>query len=364
MNPESNTQPLLRVENLTTRFYTDDVISAVDGIEYELSVGDALGIIGESGSGKSVSVRSLVSLIESPGCVDAGEVYWKGNDLLTMSSSELQDIRGAEIAMIFQNAQAAFDPTYTVGDQIIEAIRSHRSVSTNNARGKAIELLEEVGIPSPDERLNQYPHEYSGGMAQRAMIAMSLAADPDLLIADEPTTGLDVSVQAQIIDLFRRLRRTRDMSLILISHDLGVVSQVCERILVMYGGRIVERGTREQLLSSPYHPYTQLFLDSIPDIDHQSDINSIQGSPPRLSDPPSGCRFHPRCPAAEAGLCDTTVPPEILFDGDHRATCHAYTDTYDEHTDQLPRQVAENTVTVQKSDSTQIELNHHETDEQ
>jgi oligopeptide/dipeptide ABC transporter ATP-binding protein len=321
--------PLLHVQNLTTRFYTDEVVEAVDDISYKLNAGEALGIVGESGSGKSVSVRSLVGLIKSPGKIEQGQVYWSGEDILSMTDSELRGIRGDEIAMVFQNARSAFDSTYTIGEQIIEAIQEHRSLSNPAARDRACDLLEEVGIPSPETRLDQYPHEYSGGMAQRAMIAMSLAAEPSLLIADEPTTGLDVSVQAQIVELFKQLRRERNMSLILISHDLGVVSQVCERILLMYGGRIVERGTRRQLLESPRHPYTREFLNSIPDVDCQNDITPIEGSPPNLSDPPAGCRFHPRCPIAEAGRCDDIDPPSIKFDDGHTASCHAYTEAYD-----------------------------------
>jgi oligopeptide/dipeptide ABC transporter ATP-binding protein len=332
MTHNKKDDPLLHVQNLTTRFYTNEVVEAVDDISYEINPGEALGIVGESGSGKSVSVRSLVKLIKPPGKIEHGHVYWNGEDILSMTDSELRRIRGDEIAMVFQNARGAFDPTYTIGEQIIEAILEHRSLSSTAARDKAIELLEEVDIPSPQTRLNQYPHEYSGGMAQRAMIAMSLAAEPSLLIADEPTTGLDVSVQAQIIELFKQLRRERNMSLILISHNLGVVSQVCERIMLMYGGRIIERGTRRQLLESPRHPYTSKFLNSIPDVVRKSDVTPIGGSPPNLSDPPAGCRFHPRCPIAEAGRCDDIDPPSIEFDNGHTATCHAYTEAYDRPT--------------------------------
>jgi peptide/nickel transport system ATP-binding protein len=231
--------------------------------------------------------------------------------------------------MVFQNAQAAFDPTFTVGAQLIEAITAHRDLSKAAARERAAELLREVGIPNAEANLDNYPHEYSGGMAQRAMIAMSLAGEPDLLIADEPTTGLDVSIQAQIIDLFRELVAEREMALILISHDLGVVSQVCERFLVMYAGRIAERGAREVVLSDPKHPYTQSFLASIPDIDRPETLSSIPGSPPNLESPPSGCRFHPRCPKADMGLCDGEQPPEIDFGDGHAASCYVYTEEYD-----------------------------------
>jgi oligopeptide/dipeptide ABC transporter ATP-binding protein len=321
-------EPLLSVEDLTTRFYTDQVVSAVDGVSYDLRTGETLGIVGESGSGKSVSVRSLVGLVEEPGYIDRGSVRWKGEDLVGAGKRKLRSVRGAEIGMVFQNAKAAFDPTYTVGEQIVEAVRAHRDLSKRAAREEAASLLGEVGLPNPESNLDAYPHEYSGGMAQRAMIAMSLAGEPELLIADEPTTGLDVSIQAQIIDLFRRLIEEREMSLILISHDLGVVSQVCGRLLVMYAGRIIERGTRRQILEEPRHPYTRSFLESIPDVDRRKSLSAIPGSPPNLGSPPAGCRFHPRCPVADAGLCDAERPPPIDFGDGHSATCHAYTDAY------------------------------------
>jgi oligopeptide/dipeptide ABC transporter ATP-binding protein len=321
-------EPLLSVEDLATRFYTDQVVSAVDGVSYDLRAGETLGIVGESGSGKSVSVRSLVGLVEEPGHIDRGSVRWKGEDLVGAGKRKLRSVRGAEIGMVFQNAKAAFDPTYTVGEQIVEAVRAHRDLSKRAAREEARDLLAEVGLPNPESNLDAYPHEYSGGMAQRAMIAMSLAGEPELLIADEPTTGLDVSIQAQIIDLFRRLIEEREMALILISHDLGVVSQVCERMLVMYAGRIIERGTRRQILEEPRHPYTRSFLESIPDVDRKKSLSAIPGSPPNLGSPPAGCRFHPRCPVADAGLCDAERPPPIEFGHGHTATCHAYTDAY------------------------------------
>ena len=327
-DPATDAEPLLSVEDLTTRFYADRVVSAVDGVSYDLRAGETLGIVGESGSGKSVSVRSLVGLVESPGSVDAGSVRWKGEELVGAGKRTLRRVRGAGIGMVFQNAKSAFDPTYTVGEQIVEAVRAHRELSKRDARERAAELLAEVGLPNPESNLDAYPHEYSGGMAQRAMVAMSLAGEPELLIADEPTTGLDVSIQAQIIDLFRRLAEEREMALILISHDLGVVSQVCERMLVMYAGRVVERGTRRQMLEAPRHPYTRSFLASIPDVDRRKAFSSIPGSPPDLGSPPSGCRFHPRCPVADAGLCDTERPPDVDFGEGQVATCHAYTDEY------------------------------------
>ena len=327
------TDPLLRVENLRTQFGRQNPLVAVDGISYDLRAGETLGIVGESGAGKSVSVRSVVGLVDD-GEVE-GSVRWRGEELVGAPSRELRRIRGSGIGMVFQNAEAAFDPSLTVGAQIVEAVRASRDRSKQDAREDAIELLEEVGIGDPEGRFGDYPHEYSGGMAQRAIIAMALAGEPDLLIADEPTTGLDVSVQAGIVDLFRELVAERDMSLLLISHDLGVVSQLCERIAVMYAGRIVERGSRTQLLGSPRHPYTQAFLRSVPDVDVRKDLEPIGGAPPSLENPPEGCRFHPRCPAAEAGVCNGEAPPAVEFDdgapGDaesHEATCYAYTDAH------------------------------------
>ncbi|MFW5948130.1 MAG: ABC transporter ATP-binding protein, partial [Halolamina sp.] len=281
---------LLQVENLRTQFGRRDPLVAVDGVSYELREGETVGIVGESGAGKSVSVRSLGGLVDD-GEVE-GSVRWRGEELIGAPQRKLRAIRGSGIGMVFQNAEAAFDPSRTVGAQIVEAVRASHDRTREAAREDAINLLEEVGIGDPEGRFRDYPHEYSGGMAQRAIIAMALAGEPDLLIADEPTTGLDVSVQAGIVDLFRELVAKRDMSLLLISHDLGVVSQLCERMLVFYAGRIVERGSRKQLLGSPRHPYTQAFLRSVPDVDVRRDLEPIRGSPPSLDDPPPGCRFH------------------------------------------------------------------------
>mgnify|MGYP000430478072 CR=1 FL=1 len=325
------TDPILRVRNLRTQFGRRDPLVAVDGISYDLRAGETLGIVGESGAGKSVSVRSLVGLIDEGEVT--GSVEWRGQELVGAPTRTLRGIRGSGIGMVFQNAEAAFDPIETVGSQIVEAVHASRDLSNQAARAEAIDLLEEVGIGDPAGRFDDYPHEYSGGMAQRAAIAMALAGEPDLLIADEPTTGLDVSVQAGIVDLFRDLVAEREMSLLLISHDLGVVSQLCTRIMVMYAGRIVERGSRRQLLDSPRHPYTGAFLRSVPDVDVRRALEPIGGSPPSLDDPPSGCRFHPRCPAADAGLCDGATPPTVGFaeeidDEGHEATCHGYTDAH------------------------------------
>ena len=333
--------PLLEVENLTTRFHTDEgTVSAVDDISYTVETGDIVGIVGESGSGKSVSVRSLVRLIDAPGVIEAGRVHWKGQDVLQMNAEELRTLRGNEIAMVFQDPREALDPAQTVGAQIVEAIRAHRDLSRRRARERAIELITEVGIAGPEEAIDDYPHEYSGGMAQRALVAMALASEPDLLIADEPTTGLDVTIQAQILDLLRDLQAERDMAIVMISHDLGVISELCERLIVMYAGRIAEQGMLDDVLSDPKHPYTQLFLESVPRIDNPGDLTPIEGSPPNLADPPSGCRFRDRCPNAKP-ICAHDRPPEIEFDRGHRAACYAYTEAY-RASDAEPRPRPEN----------------------
>lgn len=320
---------ILQVENLVTQFHTaEGTVSAVDDVSFVIEAGDQLGVVGESGSGKSAMVRSLVRLIDTPGRIEAGNVYWKGQDILSLSKSKLRAIRGKEIAMIFQESREALDPALPVGRQIVEALRAHRDVSRADARSRAVELLAEVGLQNPEENVTKYPHEYSGGMAQRAMIAIALASEPDLLIADEPTTGLDVTTQAQIIELLGDLCEQRDMAVIFITHDIGVVSEFCSQLMIMYAGRIVEKGSIDQVLNDPKHPYTVRFLESVPRITHEGDLTPIEGSPPNLSDPPSGCRFRPRCPH-EQSLCAETRPPPIEFGEGHTATCYIYTDEYE-----------------------------------
>lgn len=324
------TTPLLEVEDLTTQFETEQgTVTAVDGISYTIETGDTVGIVGESGSGKSVSVRSVVRIIDSPGRIKSGNVYWKGQNVMEMSDEQLREIRGEEISMIFQDPGNALDPTYTVGYQIVEAIHAHRDVGKEAAWDEAIDLLDEVGIPNSEESVHQYPHEYSGGMKQRAMIAIALANQPDLLIADEPTTGLDVTIQAKIINLFERLQQTYDMAVLIITHDIGVVSEICDDVMVMYAGRIVERGTRDRIFRDAKHPYTQALLSSAPRIDEPDKLEPIEGSPPNLVDPPSGCRFHPRCPEANP-VCSGDLPPDVHFDGGHSAECYIYTEGWDE----------------------------------
>jgi peptide/nickel transport system ATP-binding protein len=290
---------LLEVRDLSVKFLTDDgVVQAVDGVSYTVDGGRSLGIVGESGSGKSVSSLSILGLTRGAHTTYSGEVLFEGNDLLTMSDEELRRIRGEEIAMIFQDPLSSLHPFYRVGDQLVEAVRAHHDVSKNAARDRAVEMLSLVGIPDPRARVDAYPHEFSGGMRQRAMIAMGLINEPKLLIADEPTTALDVTVQAQILELIERLQTETGTAVILITHDLGVVAEVTHEIAVMYAGRVVEHASTEELFASPQHPYTWGLLRSIPRLDTPRDeeLVPIEGRPPSLITKPSGCSFHPRCP--------------------------------------------------------------------
>src|SRR4051812_26745902 len=293
-------EPLLTVRDLYVHFETEDgLVKAVDGVSYEVDRGEALGIVGESGSGKSVSSLTVMGLTRQKNARISGEVIFEGRDLLKASDSELREIRGNDIAMIFQDPLSSLHPYYKVGWQLIEALRVHNSgMSKQAARKKAIELLDMVDIPEPKARVDAYPHEFSGGMRQRAMIALALANDPKLLIADEPTTALDVTVQAQILDLIRRLQKELDTAVVIISHDLGVIAETADEVGVMYAGRIVERASTDRIFRSPEHPYTWGLLRSIPrlDVPRDAPLVPIPGRPPSLINPPSGCSFHPRCP--------------------------------------------------------------------
>jgi peptide/nickel transport system ATP-binding protein len=290
---------LLEVRDLAVRFETEDgVVRAVDGVSYSVDPGRALGIVGESGSGKSVANLTVLGLTRAPNARFAGEVRFEGRDLLTMSDEELRAVRGKDIAMIFQDPLTSLHPFYRVGDQLAEAVRAHNRVSRSAARERAREMLELVGIPEARGRLDSYPHEFSGGMRQRAMIAMGLINEPRLLIADEPTTALDVTVQAQILELIGRLQHETGTAVIMITHDLGVVAEMTDEIAVMYAGRVVEHAATRELFASPEHPYTWGLLRSIPRLDTPRDaaLVPIEGRPPSLINRPSGCAFHPRCP--------------------------------------------------------------------
>jgi len=290
---------LLRVENLRTWFASPSgPIRAVDGVDFALAAGGTLGVVGESGSGKSVSALSIMRLIDPPGRIkDGSHVFFEGRDLTTLSEGELERIRGAEISMVFQEPMTSLNPVYKVGDQIVEAVRLHRAVSPRAARARAQEMLELVGIPEAGRRLDDYPHQLSGGMRQRVMIAMALACDPKLIIADEPTTALDVTIQAQILELLTEIRERLGMSILLITHDLGVVAEMCDDVVVMYAGRVVERGPVEQVFTSPQHPYTEALLQSIPmlGMTQEEPLRVIRGTVPSPLDWPEGCRFRPRC---------------------------------------------------------------------
>jgi peptide/nickel transport system ATP-binding protein len=299
-SPSSNGgDMLLEVRDLNVSFATEDgVVRAVDGVNLTVSRGQSVGIVGESGSGKSVSMLTVMGLSRSRNASISGSAMFEGQDLLVASDDDLRRIRGNDIAMIFQDPLSSLHPFYKVGWQLVEAIRAHRDVSKGQARARAVELLGLVGIPSPKERADSYPHEFSGGMRQRAMIAMALANEPKLLIADEPTTALDVTVQAQILELIARLQQELNMALVLITHDLGVVAEVTEEVNVMYAGEVIERASTGQIFATPQHPYTWGLLRSIPRLDRPRDepLVPIPGRPPSLVDPPRGCRFYPRCP--------------------------------------------------------------------
>jgi oligopeptide/dipeptide ABC transporter ATP-binding protein len=294
-------EPLLQVSGLKVQFATrDGVVRAVDGVDFTLERGQVLGIVGESGSGKSVTALTVLGLTRAKNTRFEGSVRYEGRSLLDLRESELRKIRGNGIAMIFQDPMTSLNPVFRIGDQISEAILMHRKVSGRRARERAVELLAAVGIPQPRNRYDSYPHQFSGGMRQRAMIAMALANDPDVLIADEPTTALDVTIQAQIIDLIGKLKDEFDSAVVLITHDLGVVADIADEIVVMYAGRIVERGSKRQLFHDPQHPYTWGLLGSIPRLDRPKPrrLASIKGAPPSLIDLPRGCTFRPRCPHA------------------------------------------------------------------
>jgi peptide/nickel transport system ATP-binding protein len=317
------TQPLLEVRDLKVTFPTEDgLVRAVDGVTFSLFPGETLGVVGESGSGKSVTFLTIMGLVGESQAVVEGEVLFKGEDLLKMPNDEIRKVRGSQISMIFQDPMTSLHPFYRVGQQIGEAIRTHQKVSKAEAMAQAVDMLRKVGIPRPKERAHQYPHEFSGGMRQRAMIAMGLSLNPDLLIADEPTTALDVTVQAQILDLIDRLQQEFDAAVVLITHDLGVVAEHCDNIQVMYAGRAAEYGSARDIYYDADHPYTWGLLGSLARLDSagRSRLNPIKGLPPSMINVPSGCAFHPRCPYV-FDRCRVEVPPLLPTDGQHSSAC-------------------------------------------
>ena len=334
---------LLEVRDLHTSFKTDDgIVRAIDGVSFSVERGKVLGIVGESGSGKSVTSMSVMGLLPPESATVTGEIMFNDRDLLKLSKSEFRRLRGDDIAMIFQDPMTSLNPIYTIGWQLEEAVLLHQKVSHSQARKRARDMLAAVGIPRPDERLKSYPHEFSGGMRQRVMIAMALANDPDLLIADEPTTALDVTTQSQILNLIRRLKDEFNSAVIMITHDLGVVAEICDDVLVMYAGRVAEQGPVDVIFDRPQHPYTWGLMRSMPSLHEQGErLRSIPGSPPSLLDPPEGCRFNPRCPYV-MDVCRRDPPPSLdQIPGSarfHVAACHLSQQRRDEEAQRLVEQ--------------------------
>ena len=319
----TETSPILRVQELTTTFHTaGGPVHAVRGVGFDLMPGQTMALVGESGSGKSVTAMSILNMVRRPGRVESGRVLYRGRDLLTMSGNELRQVRGKSISLVFQDPMGALNPLMKVRDQIIEAIRAHHAISDSDAQSRAVELMTQVGIPDPEARLADYPLAFSGGMSQRVMIAMALANDPDIIIADEPTTALDVTIQAQILELLVKLNKERGTAVILITHNLGVVARVCDRIAVMYGGKIVEEGATSDVFAAPRHPYTRDLLGATPRLDHPRELPlvAIDGRPPSLREPIHGCSYAPRDPLA-FDRCWQEEPQLAGGDGGHPAAC-------------------------------------------
>lgn len=315
---------LLEVENLKTHFFTrDGEVKAVDGVSFTLDSGRTLAVVGESGSGKSVTALTIMRLIEEPGRIVDGDIRFKGESVLAMNDGQVRDLRGNRIAMIFQDPMTSLNPVYRVGHQIGESLRLHKGMSKKESFERSVELLDMVGIPHPRDRARDYPHQFSGGMRQRAMIAMALSCEPDILIADEPTTALDVTIQAQILDLMNELQQRTGTAIIMITHDLGVVADMADDVMVMYGGKQVEYSSADRVFYNPRHPYTWGLLDSLPrhDISEKGELCPIKGQPPSLIDIPCGCAFHPRCPYCQQ-ICVDEYPVLRPVEEGHTAACH------------------------------------------
>jgi oligopeptide/dipeptide ABC transporter ATP-binding protein len=318
------TEPILRIEDLRIWFKTrTSDVRAVDGVDLEILPGEVLGLVGESGSGKSVTARAIMRLVPMPpGRQVSGRMLFHGEDLAALPEREMEDLRGGKISMIFQDPMTFLNPLFTAGDQVAEAIRRHQHLDRRSARNEVLRLFRQVGISSPETRYDAYPHQLSGGLRQRVMIAMALSSKPELLIADEPTTALDVTIQAQILALLRELQQEYGLSILLITHDLGVVAEMCDRVAVMYAGRIVEQAPIETLFDHPEHPYSLGLMNAMP----RPDLAGIapqpmEGAPPDMANPPSGCRFHPRCPYRQQ-VCTEVLPDSLLVAPAHEAACH------------------------------------------
>jgi peptide/nickel transport system ATP-binding protein len=331
---ENGHQPLLSVRNLKTYFFQDEgTVKAVDGATFDVYPGKTLGIVGESGCGKSVTAQSILRIVDQPGRIVSGEIILRranGDEMdltqLHPNSKEIRTIRGAEIGLVFQEPMTSFSPVHTVGNQIIEAVRLHCGANERESRAKAIEALRQVGIPKPERRIDEYAFELSGGLRQRAMIAVALSCDPRLLIADEPTTALDVTTQAQILDLLRQLQQQRGMAIMLITHNLGVIAEMADDVVVMYLGRVVEEGPVDDIFHSPRHPYTKALLRSIPSIEStpRVELPTISGSIPHPYNRPSGCPFYPRCPDFMSGTCDIAEPALFAINDRQKVSCFLY----------------------------------------
>lgn len=318
-----NRENILEINNLKTSFYTHvGEVQAVRGISFKMKKGDVMGIVGESGSGKSVTALSVMKLIDSPGKIKEGSIIFDGKDITNYSENQMSDIRGNEIAMIFQDPMTSLNPVFKIKDQMVEVIERHQKLGKHKATERALEMLRLVGIPEPERRINSYPHEFSGGMRQRAMIATALSCNPKLLIADEPTTALDVTIQAQILDIMRDISVKTGTSIILITHDLGVIAETCNDLIVMYGGMPMEMGSVEDIFASPQHPYTQGLLKSVPRMDREQKerLKPIAGSPPDLLKPPAGCPFSTRCPHVMQ-ICKEQPAPMFKVGEDHTSAC-------------------------------------------
>lgn len=315
-------ETILSVKDLRTYFFTEaGVVKAVDGISFEMDEGDPLGLVGESGSGKTVSSLSILGIIPRPGKVMSGRIIFRGENLLEKSEDEMRKVRGRKIAMVFQDPNSSLDPLYTIGFQLTEVIRAHFEVSKSEAFERGVKLLQQVGISEPEARMKAYPHELSGGMRQRSAIARALAGEPDLLIADEPTTNLDVTIQAQVLTLLKELQRELRMSLIMITHDMGIVAEMTKKVVVLYAGMVAEVGSTRDIFSSPKHPYTAALLKAVPRLDRRMNLVAIPGNIPNLITPPAGCRFHPRC-SYMTQLCIDKVPPLEKIGGAREVACH------------------------------------------